>query len=525
VNWLEQLDTYPHHYRETPLAQLSLGGEFAGESEELVSFEIARHLVPLEIPEDRCAHSRRPLNYRRVVNRPNISCGQIPATDVLIHPAIYKSIRNHFLRTYLSAHRDCLRVAYASVYVNRIPPAVDEVMQEIDVCPVAAAFERWELRYIAQRRDLQNTLRRFASGLLGDSHYATDALSATELLTDFYACAATAYEYEIWTRSGGPQSKGNSELLTRLLPYCSLWTSGTSLWALTSQSDRTRVKTYFVVSGDASFVDCLEASSHEKCRHAKMRRRPRWPVPSRSVDAAAQPTRDERIREIWSDTWVRPYESAFSVLLKYMNDNPTLSGDWQRLVFAAGISTRSLLTGHGVLKPRPDIAAGEAVVKGTLGAYGPRWRCGLSIADRVRFCPHCRAQGYHCVFFQIRDLQICPMHREQLRDRCVCGALSPSYDRVHPGPAIQRLACKECGEPILGTSVAKSAGDTCLSADYLKLKLQPLADWIQRAERTHLPDPPWRNRLPIAGLIPPTQAQAHHPGWTSCLRRDFDIFS
>ena len=522
ASWLQQLDTYPNHYLETPLAQFALAGEFSSESEELVSFEIARHLVPLEIPQDRCGQSRRPLAYRWVVNRPNLSLGKIPPADVLIHPAIYKSIRNYLLRTYLSAHRDCLRVAYTSVYVNRIPPAVDEVMQEIDVCPVAAAFKRWELRYIARRQDVQNTLRRFASGLLRDAYYATDALSAARILADFYACAATAYEYEIWTQSGGPQSKGNSEFLTRLLPYCSLWASGSSLWALTSQPDRARVKAYFVVSGDASFVNRLEASNNEKCGHAKMRHRPPRSAPPRSVDAATQPTRDERIREIWSDTCIRPYESALSVLLKYMNDNPTLSGDWQRLVFAAGISNRSLLTGQGVLKPRPDIAAGAAVVKGTLRAYGLRWRCGLRIADHVRFCPDCRKQGYHCVFFQIRELQICPMHREQLRDRCVCSALTPTYDMVRARPA-QSFACKECGEPILGTAAAKSVGDAYLSADYLELKLQPLADWIRRAERTHLPDPPWRNRVPIAELIPPTEKQGHRPGWTSS-RRSFDLF-
>jgi hypothetical protein len=149
VNWLAQLDTYPHRYRETPLAQFALTGEFAGESEELVSFEIARHLVPLAIPQDQYAHSRRPLVYRWVVTRPNSSRAQHRGTDVMIDRAIYKSIRKHLLRTYLSAHRDCLRVAYTSVYVHRIPPGVEEVMQEIDVCPVAAAFRRWEMRCLA----------------------------------------------------------------------------------------------------------------------------------------------------------------------------------------------------------------------------------------------------------------------------------------------------------------------------------------------------------------------------------------
>jgi hypothetical protein len=118
VNWLKELDTYPHRYRETPLAQLALAGEFASESEELVSFEIAQHLVPLAMSQDRYAHSHRPLAYRWVVTRPNISRAQPRGTDVLIDPAVYKSIRKHLLCTYLSAHRDCLRVANTSVYVH-----------------------------------------------------------------------------------------------------------------------------------------------------------------------------------------------------------------------------------------------------------------------------------------------------------------------------------------------------------------------------------------------------------------------
>jgi hypothetical protein len=387
-------------------------------------------------------------------------------------------------------------------------------MQEIDVCPVAAAFRRWEMRCLATLKVLRYAERASLFRFYLDD--APDALIGAYILADFHACAATAYEYEIWMRSEVPQLKGCGEFLTRLLPYCSLWSSGLALWVLTSQPHGADVKKYFVVSGDASFVQQLKTSNREECRQANVRHRVQRLMRARSVGAASRPTPKERISEVWSDTWVRPYESALSVLLKYMDENPTLASEWKQLVFAAGISNRSLLTGQGMLTPRPDIAAGEAVINGTLRAYGPRWRCRLTLAEQVRFCPDCRAQSYHCVFFQIRGLQICPMHRERLRDRCGCGAPTPSYDMVNrkrTGP----FTCKECGEPVLETAPLKCLGDTYLSASYLELKLNPLVDWIRRAECTHLPDPPWRNRLPVEELIPHPENQARRPGWTSAL--------
>jgi hypothetical protein len=90
---------------------------------------------------------------------------------------------------------------------------------------------------------------------------------------------------------------------------------------------------------------------------------------------------------------VRPYESALSIVLKYLNRNHVSRFNWQQLIFGNESESNSLLTGQGVIRPRPVIAAGEAIVRGTLRSYGARWRCGLTISERVRPCPECRAEG------------------------------------------------------------------------------------------------------------------------------------
>jgi hypothetical protein len=190
------------------------------------------------------------------------------------------------------------------------------------------------------------------------------------------------------------------------------------------------------------------------------------------------------------------------------------------IIFASGFESNSLLTGQGVIRPRPEIAAGEAIVRGTLRSYGARWRCGLTLSERVRMCPECRAQGYHCIFFQIQNLHSCPMHGSELIDCCTnCGANTPSYDL--PGSwRVLRSDCRRCHAAIF-SSASPGRADSNLTADHLETRLRPLVDWIGRAELTHRPDPLWHTQLPVADLTQPYLP----PGFNSSIRFTFSMFS
>ena len=149
-----------------------------------------------------------------------------------------------------------------------------------------------------------------------------------------------------------------------------------------------------------------------------------------------------------------------------------------------------------------------------------RWRCGLTISERVRLCPECRAEGYHCIFFQIQNLYSCPVHGSRLIDYCTnCGANTRAYD-LQGSRRVLRSDCREChGEIFLSVSLGRA--DSPLTADRLETLMKPLVDWIGQAERTHRLDPLWHARIPLADLTQPYLP----PGFDSSRRFTFSIFA
>jgi hypothetical protein len=173
--------------------------------------------------------------------------------------------------------------------------------------------------------------------------------------------------------------------------------------------------------------------------------------------------------------------------------------DWRALIFHGH---GSLLRGKGLRRPLPHIAAGEAIVRGTLSAYAPRWRCGLTVGKRLRVCTDCLADGYHSVFFQIEELRRCPVHGVLLQEVCAeCGAHTREYEPGHSS-MIAGFTCRKCRSQANATRLAKPGAETRLSADLITLKLKPLAQWISEAEKSHRGDA-WRDRLPLPEMERP----------------------
>jgi hypothetical protein len=515
AQWLRLLNKHPNSYRHLPTLQFSPEGQTLTDTDELlVCFDIARELVPLNLDANLLAQPITKLHIRWVMTRPDPSASEDESHGNFTRHSIYKAIRKHLQRTHLRAHRACVHEAACSIQELRTQ-GEDQLEQAYDVCPVAAAYRRWHLHYLYHRNEL-----RAALGLRAESALMLEAepldknhvLFAESVLADFYACATTVYAEEMWRRAGAVhRHKSYDALFLFRLKY-----PPEALWSFATEVHDSAAVRHLVVSGNARTLEVLHDINTTRCLSPSKARRAQLKRRAFSAASPASPSTacalPRSVREVWSEALVRPYESALSVLLKYTRLNKPESTHWRALTFRNNTFEGNLLTGHGMRSPAPRIACGEALVWGTLRAYGPRWRCGLNFVSAVRLCVECRAAGYHSIFFQLLPLKLCPLHERLLQVRCAdCSAPTPSYRPPHG--SLEKFLCKTCGQPILGLAPPGGAADPRISAQFIKSKLSPLAEWIRQCERSHVPDTALPSRPQVPGLT------VHTPrpkGWSKC---------
>lgn len=493
--WLHRLARYRGGRYATPLAQLSLAGEFAGESDALVAFDIARRLIPLALPADHCASARRPLRIVPFECKPAASPILKLSEHILRKESCFRAIQNHLLQTYLKPHRQCLQHAQRGITVESYFRGDLLLLQEPGLCTVAAGFVRWQRRFWM---DAQYDRKWYLKGAPENvrDFSAPTAWFGQDLLSQFYSCVATAYVAELLLRAQSPDEREQARVYrywTTLDSYTMGGRDRGALWLLESQKEANIDTAPWLVCGDPSILKLGESLGFD-CRAAS-----RHSQPSRTRSRAtrdATPTSILPGREVWSDRFVLPYESALSVLLKYVNSNPGADRQWNELC------SGGLLWGRGPRRPLARIACADAIARGTLRYYAHRWRCGLATATRLRICPACAALGYHSVFFQLQDLRVCPIHGVALQERCpFCEKPTPPYLPTTTS-LLRHLKCRKCHENLLtlarSENVARSA-DLCAR---IQIKLTPLAQWIEATERTHRLDPTLWSRRPIAELAP-----------------------
>lgn len=492
VAWLQQLTQYSMKHQTTPLAQLSLAGEFAGESDAIVAFDVARRIFPLSLPADLCASARRPLRITRLRGNDAPS----PVLKLTEHlrreAAFFRAIEKHVLRTCLQSHRSCLRSVREGILVESLP-GTQRLLQRVGLCPVAAGFVRWRTRFWIQAMEWRKWHWKGMSEDVREFRAPT-AWGGANLLAQFYSCVATAYVCELllrtWARGGVEFDRVYGTILGS---YSSGWDDADALWMLAPHGESSAETMGWLISGDARILEAGRSIGHCEYRGPKLehpaRRRRR--ITREVTQMPSSPT-----REVWHDSWVLPYESALSVLLKYVNDNPDADLRWGELVGGFG----RLLWGPGPRRLRPAIAAGDAMLRGALRTYAPRWRCGLLTATRVRVCPACSALGYHSAFFQILELQSCPMHGLPLQESCpACEHQSRLYEPTTKS-FLHHLRCQRCHGDLVGSAGRKDADQAAELRARIGVKLTPLAHWIQANERTHRVDPTLWSRPPIPEL-------------------------
>jgi len=201
ARWMNSLPPIPYKHDRPPLSQLCLAGQFASESKSVVSFEIAKTLRQLELPDSLFSPSCIP--FRVYESRPP------PAEepDSLFNPwdcfrslwNAFESLSQELLATVLKGHCRAIEAAELGVTCDY---AMAAVFQRPGLCPLAAGFVRWQQRVIRSRRQ-------FSSGdqlpVTGREFAAVKHLAIENLKAQFYSDVATSYVYEVLLKDRDPR--------------------------------------------------------------------------------------------------------------------------------------------------------------------------------------------------------------------------------------------------------------------------------------------------------------------------------
>lgn len=152
----------------------------------------------------------------------------------------------------------------------------------------------------------------------------------------------------------------------------------------------------------------------------------------------------------WVSRWEGAAEGPFSLLAKLLRANALTPKQLE-----SSIPWRfDSLHGVSLLDPPIECGGGLEVAgrwatllrRSSLAERCPgAWKL-LSDDRRFRYCPTCVAYGYQAAAFQVTSLRRCPIHDEDLQDKCRrCGASTPPYRGTASFNA--RFECQRCEAP------------------------------------------------------------------------------
>lgn len=491
VHWLRALE---QEWRTVPRRdwQLPAEGPCPSESRERVTFQIARSILPLDLPTDHLSCIGRPLRTLRHHSAPPPDTPPVWGQVARVFNTLFNGLRRHLVRQHFRHHQACLadpRLSLEKLWWNETRPSLTAG----SVCPLVVALRSWQFYQHQFVRHLPD----IAAVYLDLKAVSSPTIAPSLLLWHFYVCIARVHEsMRRWLSEGSPDNSN----LPLPDPKSDLYAQYAQASFAESLSTTSREWVYALPARGNTLVEALA----NLCPGA-----PRPARPKRTRRCAIKPPPNARhtLAERWSPAQVRPYESALSVLIKYQNANVTRAYAWRQWLF--GGEDDDLLWGTHLREPWPPIAAGLALRHGTLLAYAPRWRCGLLGWRFRRVCPWCLAAGYHSVFYQLRELHSCPIHEVPLTDRCSrCGA-STLYRGSHE-LSHRTFCCPRCHHSFFPTEFRGGESNIDLPAQLIERKLGPIARWIAEAEQTHRGDA-WRQHRPVPQMgrgwrwdLPPT---------------------
>ncbi len=124
---------------------------------------------------------------------------------------------------------------------------------------------------------------------------------------------------------------------------------------------------------------------------------------------------------IWKKEWVRPFESAFSVLLNFCKVNVISGTKAINIIYNA--CNKNPGNYYDMLVPEWYIEKMQMFIK----MHSPTRDTMLQY--KLYFCPECQKLGYHSVFHQLFNTKICPFHNIPLEPCRTENNYVMDYDR------------------------------------------------------------------------------------------------
>ena len=150
----------------------------------------------------------------------------------------------------------------------------------------------------------------------------------------------------------------------------------------------------------------------------------------------------DKLPGLWDKTWVRPYESIWSILNTYKKVNVISSN--AMLMKALGIRNNAPIAhdyflSYGIFC---NISSKVNDFDKIISNLVPEWykaqleevtnKRDISdfFTDKISYCPECMKNGYHSIFHQLKGIRKCPFHPKTLmmdyrKERYILGSQAP----------------------------------------------------------------------------------------------------
>jgi hypothetical protein len=192
----------------------------------------------------------------------------------------------------------------------------------------------------------------------------------------------------------------------------------------------------------------------------------------------------------WSQALVLPYESSWSLFQKltWLNlANPMvllrdisskqISADYSPRQPRSFIDTNWLVRGWPRTASLPPVTESGLEIQGELFRHGGQIYIGQFadrlLTGRLRICPECIQEGFHCIAHQIVGLRRCPLHEEELTSKCL--ACQRSLDVFGPCLSFHSFRCPWCGNSLLKDDFLPPKPKF---VSLIVERVQPLISWI-----------------------------------------------
>jgi len=164
------------------------------------------------------------------------------------------------------------------------------------------------------------------------------------------------------------------------------------------------------------------------------------------------PNLEARSDIVWINDSIRPYESIWSVLLRFsaLNVIPARALSKEFFVHTSFVEfyISEAFSVNRINHERFKSALGVEDDQYELLDIGRLNKSNLlELEGNIKYCPKCLEHYYHSVYFQLLSLERCPIHRIRLRDKCPnCNNLiSP---RIRYRTIKQPFYCWHCQKPL-----------------------------------------------------------------------------